>query len=236
MEAGYGVALDELPRLKSLMADLLATESPDPAVLDEIVALAAAVAVQCREQARAALLGLVVEAARAMFPDADDDLRARLAGSSHADLSALGSLLDGANEARTAFTRADAGLMEARGRGDYGAMVPLALEAEAQKKALAAASAEFSNRTGFDGGTPPEVAVAQPSEEPAVEAATAAPALPTDPPPAALSGDMPDGAALPLPPSPAEPDPPGESPAGRRRIRDLIRQVRTMPDEALPAR
>lgn len=246
MATGNSLAHSELPKLKSLASDLLAAESPDPSVLDEIASLAAAIAAHCREQARAELLGLVVEAARAIFPDAADDLRSRLAGSSHADLSGLGSLLDDANEARTAFARADAGLMEARGRGDYGAMVPLALEAEGRKKALAAASAEFVNRTGCDASLLSPIAVAPANGATGRDVAAQAappPASPTDFSPAPAAEAAPEAPAamlsrMPAEPAalPMEPDPPGESPTGRRRIRDLIRQVRTMPEDALPAR
>lgn len=220
MEAN-GVVDSELSRLKKLASALLAAESSDPAVLDEMASLAVAVAAQCREQARQELLGLVVEAARAVFPSAIEDLQSRLAQASQVELSSLGALLDDAGEARAAFARADAGLMAARGKGEYGAMVPFALDAESRKKTLAAASAEFATRIGYRGSLAEEIPVlpapkASGGEVGAAEADTSvAVAVPADP-----AG------------SPADPEPLEESPAGRRRIRDLIRQVRSMPEEA----
>jgi hypothetical protein len=252
MDGGNGVAERDLAKLKSLASGLLGTEAPDPAVLDEVAALAAAVASYRREQSRLELLGQVLESARAIFPKAGDELRSHLAPSAPAELADLLAALGGATEARTAFARADAELMTARDRGDYGAMVPFVLEAESRKKAFDAATAEFVSRIGFGGrlmteiGGAASVAVAPenraaPPNQP--DPPPPPPASPAGPPSDAAGDDPPDAAAAPahaFEEAPAEPvhDPamPPESPAGRRRIRDLIRQVRTTPDEPHPAR
>lgn len=231
-----GVADGELPKLKKLASDLLAVESPDPAVLDEIASLAAAVAARFREHARRDLLRVVVEAAQAIFPNASEDLRALLGQATHPELSSLGALLEDADQARTAFAHADSGLMEARGRGEYGAIVPLALEAESRKKAFAAATAEFASRMGFDASLLPDIAAMSAPEATDADDATAnPPPSPDELPPAPPDAAEPEADAE-AAGSPVEPDMLEETPAGRRRIRDLIRQVRSTPDEAPAAR
>lgn len=240
MEAGQVVTDGDLPKLRRLAGDLLAAEAPDPAVLDEIAALAASVASSCREQARQKLLGLVVEAARAVFPERAGQLAERLDQASHAELSRLSVLLDRAGDAHAALGRADSGLMAARDRGDYAAMVPLALEAEEKKRALAAAGAEFAGLVEGDKGRGPEVGGDAPDageetpEEPDAVPAEAEPAVAAAP--AAAGGvlQLTDAMARPAATLVADPDGQADSPGGRRRIRDLIRQVRSMPEE-LPA-
>ncbi len=242
MEVGTSVADSELPKLKSLASELLAAESLDLAVLDQIAALAAEIAARCREETRRQLVELVAKGAQAIFPTAAEDLRSRLAQSSLDELSSLGALLGDAMTARTAFARADSGLMTARDRGDYAAMAPLALEADTQKSALAAAGAEFANRIGLGGALTPDTMPATAAEESArafaaVEASNAvspreAPAVP--PPSGAPEADFLAASSMPedLAGIPAELDLPPGAPAERRRIRDLIRQIRPTPDEA----
>jgi hypothetical protein len=160
--------------------------------------------------------------------------------------------------------------LAAHGRGDYGAIVPLAREADSQKRAFAAATAEFASRVGYGGSLTAEIAPPAPlpaevadiapaapaaassadvaPELPAAEgpeAATEPPAIDADPEPvsaeppvvgAAAPAEEPAVSADPGTPQPVPAPEPGEdSPAGRRRIRDLIRQVRSGPEEA-PAR
>ena len=257
MEDRQGVTDSELPKLKRLAGDLLAAEAPDPAVLDEISALAATVATQLREHARRELARLVAEAVPAIFPNPPEGLLAQLVQTAQGELSSLGALLEDAGKARAAFAEADAGLLAAHGRGDYSAMVPLAREAENQKRAFAAATTEFASRVGYGGSLTAEIAAPAPPAANDGQTATPVPApsdeVPPEPPiaaePAAAAGDAavppaaaPEEAAPSEEPSAPEPEagtpqpePSEESPAGRRRIRDLIRQVRSGPEEA-PAR
>jgi hypothetical protein len=266
MEDRQGVTDSELPKLKRLAGDLLAAEAPDPAVLDEISALAATVATQLREHARRELARLVADAVPAVFPNPPEGLLAQLAQTAQGELSSLGALLEDAGKARAAFAEADAGLLAAHGRGDYSAMVPLAREAENQKRAFAAATAEFASRVGYGGSLTAEITAPPPPAanggETAAPEAADVPAPPAEPPIAAEPDAAAADAAVPEPAAPEEampepasaaaapsedaaapepeagapqPEPSEESPAGRRRIRDLIRQVRSGPEEA-PAR
>jgi len=232
MKAGMSVIDSELPRLKQLASELLAAESPELSALDQIASLAAAIASRSREAARQQLLDEVMEGARAIFPAAPDELTSRLAQAAFDELASLGTLLDRAAAAAAAFHQADSGLMAAREKGDYAAMAPLAIEADGQKKALAAASAEFTSRIGL-GGT----LTAQPL---AANAASAPEAVPSaDPPqPAAAAEPVvdaafstvaePDAAAMADEPAGelSELDQPAEGPPERRRLRALIRQMR----------
>jgi hypothetical protein len=257
-----GVADSELPKLKKLAGDLLAAQAPDPAVLDEISALAATVATQLREHARQELARLVAEAVPAIFPTPPEGLLAQLTQTAQGELSSLGALLEDAGKARAAFAEADAGLLAAHGRGDYSEMVPLAREAENQKRAFAAATAEFASRVGYGGSLTAEIAAPAPPAASGDETSAPVPAPADEVPPEAPVAAAPEDAAVPEAAAPeeaapepasaeaapseeapapepeagtAQPEPAEESPAGRRRIRDLIRQVRSGPEEA-PAR
>lgn len=203
----------ELPKLKQLAGDLLVTETPDLTVLDQIAALATALAAQRRETERQELLERVAQGAQAILPAADEALRLRLGELPADELTAVAGLLQEATGAREAFTRADTDLRAAHGRGDYAAMAPLALEADERKTALADAIAVVEKRLA-------------PGEAPQPEAADAAEEAPA-PMPDDGPGEPPD--AMPG-------DGPGEAPAERPGLRALIRQMRSVPDVATARR
>jgi hypothetical protein len=211
----------DLAPLKTLAGELLAADSVDLGMLDRIGALAADLATRGREQARRQMLDLVEARALPLFAAAGDDLRARLTPLALDELSALAALLDTAVTARAAFEEADSGLMAARRRGDYAAMAPLALEADAQKNALESATTEVAERLGLAGAVPE----LPPADEPA--AASAAEPEPAEPASAAAASE--DGAAAPE----AEGQ---EALPERRRLRALIRQMRPAAEEASGAR
>lgn len=214
MNSGQRVTDSELPRLKRLAGEVAAAESPDIVALEELATLAGEIAKRARDLARQQLLDLVVQGAQMVFPRADEDLRARVAQSSVEDLARLGALLDDAGTARAGFVHADAGLMAARGRGDYAAMAPLAVEADTHKKAFATAGAAFADLVGLAGSLVADVTDVS---------AAAAPAVVAD-----ADGAAPDSGDVP----PLDLDVPADSQPERRRIRDLIRQIRPAPDEA----
>jgi hypothetical protein len=149
MEATESVVDSELPKLKRLAGELLAGDTAELALLDQIASVAAGIAARCRDEARQHLMEQVAEGAQAILPRAIDDLRSRLAQSSLEELAILAGVLDKAGSVCAAFERADSNLMAARERGDYAAIAPLALEAENQENALATAIVEFANRIGF---------------------------------------------------------------------------------------
>lgn len=243
MEVANTVQASELAPLRALAGEFLAADPVEIGVLDRIASLAAELAARCREQARLQMLDLVEARALPLLPAAADDLRPRLAPLPIDELSALAGLLDRAVTARAAFEEADSGLMAARRRGDYAAMAPLALEADAQKSALETATAEFVQRLGLEGvllaepDEPEEAAVAAAaSQEPASPAVAAGPAVPP-PSEAAVGEEMVEPAAgepdaPPTAPTEAEP---AEAQPERRRLRALIRQMRPASEE-LPAR
>ena len=253
MELDASITDSELPKLKDLAAELVAARAPRLVLLDDIASLAAAIAARSRDAARQQLLDKIGQGVQAVFPTATEDLRSRLASSSLDELSSLGELVTRAVGARTAFDEADSGLMAARDRGDYAAMAPLAIEAGAQKSALAAASAELANRIG--------AGAAATSEQPAATASDAA----ADRTPEGLPNEMPAAppaagelqaageseaaaavltmaeeavgapAAVELRQDEARRPPTTDTPQGQaehRRIRGLIRQMRGTMDES----
>lgn len=241
MAAGYSVAADsELPKLKQLASGLLATDLPELSILDDIAALAAAIAARTREAAEAArvqLLEAVKQNAGAVFATTTDELHGRLTQAGLEELSGLGALLDQAVAAASAFREADISLMAAREQGDYAAMAPLAIEADTQKKALTSAGAEFANRLGLgDALTPAALApkpAAAPDPAPAVEVSPSPPAaaapepastivLPTTVAEADGVADASEARADELP----DLDRPADGQPERRRLRALIRQMR----------
>jgi len=249
MIAVQGVANRELTELKRLAGQVAAADLPDVAALDQIALLAADIAGRFREAARRELLEQLTKNTPEIFPDCAKDLPARLTEASLAELSRLEGLLDQAKAAHEALTRADAELMAARERGDYAAMAPLALEADTNKVALAVAGGEFEKQLGSVVAVP---AAAEPETVTTPEAVEAAAASPEPAPSgdavsAADSGDdEADATEADSAEASAEPEPAvvetgsnlvelGVHPVTRgerRRIRDLIRQVRTLPDEA----
>ncbi len=254
MKAGKRIADGELPKLKSLASEFLAAEIPELSVLDQIATLAGEIAGRMREAARQQLVDLVAHGAQAIFPAATEDLQSRVAQSSHDELSRLGGLLDAANTAQTAFRRADADLMAARDRGEYAAMAPLALAADTQKKAFAAAGAEFATLIGLGSALTPDIVAAEPVGDAVANGVAngvgdGSADRPADPAvadeggvaaPAASAVDVTEnsgGGVAPLPESeeaaPLDLDRPVESLPERRRIRDLIRQMRPVQDEAV---
>lgn len=223
----------ELPKLKRLAGELLAAEAPDLGILDQIAVLAAEVAAQCREAARLQLVERVARGAAAIFPSAADALRARLTQSSAVELTEIEALLDQLTTARAAFARADADLRTAHRRGDYAAMAPLALDADKQKIALAAAIAGFEERLGLGELFKPELVEIPAAEPPAAEAG-AEEGAPTDhlaEHAAEHSADhLAEHAAEHSEDMPVDGD--GESRAERPRLRALIRQMRSVPEAA----
>jgi hypothetical protein len=229
MKAASSVIDSELPRLKQLAGDLLAIESPEVGVLDQIALLAAAIASRSREAARQLLLDDLTLSAQGIFPAAAADVRSRLAQAAFDDLAELGGLLDRAVAAAAAFRQADSGLMAAREKGDYAAMAPLAIEADSQKKALATASGEFADRLGLGPVRTDETLM----PEPEPPAASASPAMPEPTPvaaaPLSLAGaDTAADALMAEPPAgePVELERSAEAPPERGWRRALIRQMR----------
>jgi hypothetical protein len=246
MEVANTVQASELAPLRSLASEFLAADSVEIAVLDRIASLAAELAARCREQARQQVLDLVEARALPLLPAAVDDLRARLAPMSVDRLSALAALLDRAVTARAAFEEADSGLMAARRKGDYAAMAPLALTADAQKNELETATVEFAQQLGLADALPEEPVATEEAAPSAAAAsaeasglaitAEAAVAPPTE---ARAAEDMAPAteaavASEPLQTAPAEPEP-AEAQPERRRLRALIRQMRPASEE-VPAR
>jgi hypothetical protein len=244
MTVDTSVADSELPTLRRLAGELAAAGSITPATLDEIAALAAAIAGRWREGERQRLHEEVATAALAIYPEAAEKLQPRLADASLDELSGFAVLLDKAAAARTAFARADADLMSARTKGDYASMAPLAIEADTQKTAFAGASGEFAERIGLGAGLTADISLAPPVAAPATTAPASAavdvepPAAPAAPAEIAVAAPRSEEEAV----EPATPEEPSgnllataaqaPSQSERRRIRDLIRQVRTTPDEA----
>ena len=146
MESVNTIDPGELAPLKQLASEFLAADAVEIGVLDRIASLATELAVRSREQARVKMIDVVEARALPLLPAAADDLRSRLSPLSLDALSGLAALLKQAVTARAAFEEADSGLMAARRRGDYAAMAPLALEADAQKSALETTTVEFTER------------------------------------------------------------------------------------------
>ena len=130
--------------------------------------------------------------------------------------------------------------MTARRRGDYAAMAPLAIEADAQKTALESATVGFAERLGLAGLLIEHAdAAEEPAPEPVPEAAPAGaasePDVPVEPPPATNSVAAEVAAEAPMEAAregaPDEPEP-AEAQPERRRLRALIRQMRPPSDEA----
>jgi hypothetical protein len=210
-------------------------------VLDRIAALAAELAARSREQARVKMVDLVEARALPLLPAAADDLRSRLAPLALDELSALSTMLEQAVIARAAFEEADSGLMAARRRGDYAAMAPLALEADAQKTALENATVGFAERLGLAGVLIEHAdAAAEPAPETAAPAAASEPAAAIEATPA---GYVTEEAVVEPPVDAVAPESAGsesapdgseqaEAQPERRRLRALIRQMRPSSDEA----
>ena len=123
----------ELAPLRRLANEFLAADAVEVGVLDRLASLAGELAAKGREQARQKMVDLVEARALPLLPAAAGDLRARLSPLPLDELAALSTLLEQAVTARAAFEEADSGLMAARRRGDYAAMAPLAIAADAQK-------------------------------------------------------------------------------------------------------
>jgi len=242
MNIAASVADSELPVLKRLAGELAAADAPELSILDRIASLAAEIAARCRESARQEALARVTAGTLAIFPNAGEDLASRLRQASLDELIGMAGLLDDATAGRAAFAQADADLMAARDRGDYAAMAPLALAADSQKSAFVAATGEFASRVGLVGALTAEMAVpvvAAPAEEPAGEPISAEQ---FSPPPGSAEIDAPSGPREAVPEMLSAAEEPADiasqfglhpaSQGERRRIRDLIRQVRSTPDEA----
>ena len=246
MAVVQSIADNELAELKRLARQIVAAEAPELNILDQIGTLAAELAGSYRETARQELLQQVTENASAVFPSVARDLRKRLADASLYELSRLEALLDQALAARDALTRADGELMAARERGDYAAMAPLAMEADTRKIALADTGAEFEKRLGPDEAKAVNPVVAAVYEVPAGDAVAAnpepvlddyrAPGETVDPELSSVSEGLSEPEAATPSGEPAsnlvELGLIPQTRAERRRIRDLIRQVRSVPDEA----
>lgn len=244
MEPVNTVDPGELAPLRQLASEFLAADAVEIGVLDRIASLATELAARSREQSRLKMVDLVEARALPLLPAAANDLRSRLDPMSLAELSALAAMLEQAVTARAAFEEADSGLMAARRRGDYAAMAPLAIEADAQKTALESATVGFAERLGLA-----EIliehadAAGDPAPEPVPEAAApgaaSEPDAAVEPPPAAdyVAADV--AAEPPMEPAPEgapdEPEP-AEAQPERRRLRALIRQMRPTSDEAPAAR
>ena len=239
MEPVNTVDPGELAPLRQLASELLAADSVEIGVLDRLASLAAELAAKSREQAHQKMVDLVEARALPLLPAAADELRSRLGPLSLDELSGLAVLLEQAVSARAAFEEADSGLMAARRRGDYAAMAPLAIEADAQKNALENATVGFAERLGLGSVLEQQAPVdATPAVEPASPQAAPepAPAAGDSPPPTeevtaeVAAAEVPAGpAALENPLADAET---GEAQPERRRLRALIRQMRPASDEA----
>ncbi|HKS89417.1 MAG TPA: hypothetical protein VJR70_08260 [Stellaceae bacterium] len=238
MNPNTSVADSELPTLKRLASEIAGAEAPELGALEQIAALAAEIAARFRETARRELVEQLMAGVPALFPAAGEEWQAQLASAAVDDLTSLAALLGDAETVRTAFAQLDAQLMAARERGDYAAMAPLAIEADAKKSAFAAVSGEAASRLGIDAATAALVMPAAPeapaaAAEPASEFAAAI---------AATEPEMPVANAEDVFASIAPPEPPASNlvelgmrpttQAERRRIRDLIRQVRATPEDA----
>jgi hypothetical protein len=241
-----------LPKLKELASALLAAGAPEPVLLDQMALLAATIATHRREEVRQQLLDGVAGRVKGIFPAATEEQLSGLAASSVDELSSLGALLDGADEARTALDRADSGILAAHAKGDYAAMASLALEADAHKRALAAASAAVASRVGLDVPSASEAVAIAAIEQPAAESQTVGDWIEPAPADAAVTAfdRVMEAEIFPISPPPAEPaasavaasliadDPVERKPdspepqAERRRLRGLIRQMRATMDEA----
>jgi hypothetical protein len=180
----------------------------------------------------------VVQGAAAMFATTPDDLGARLADLPLDELKNLEQSLDEAAAARRALVEADGALMAAHRSGDFAAMAPLALEADRQKSALAAAAARFASLAGIE-ATLRTDRLAEPEALPAGNAAGASESV-------APAAELPEAAAdagtgvreAVADPIAATPEPLDESerrPSAteRRRLRDLIRQVRPVAEQSV---
>ena len=229
----------ERAKLRRLASEISVAETPELDALEELAQLAADIVTRCRDGMQQEMLDRVVTAAQMILPATGDDLKLRLAQSSRDELVSLAALAEEIVAAHTELMHADSDLMGAHDRGDYAAMAPLALEADKQRITFAATSAELTSRLGLGAEAKPDLAAASTKEEEADQiealsppladspAATRSPTPPTDVPavggPAAgsiLEGPA-DGAADPA----SQPEPPVE----RRRLRNLIRQVRDTP-------
>ncbi len=234
------IADDKLGRLRSLASELLAAETVELPLLESVASLAGDIAARWRDNARRRSLAAIAEVAAALFAPPLDDPASRLADRPLDELESLEQLLGAAGAARDAFAEADQALMAAHERGDFAAMAPLALEADRQKSALAAAVAQFASRSGIDASLrtePWDTPAAAPAEaRPATDAVAAdEPLPPTDA--AAATSAQAGELSSPPPPAGAPPEvhPEAERQSAlpeRRRIRDLIRQVRPVADEA----
>ena len=255
MELDTSIADGELPKLKELAAELVAAMAPRLVLLDDIAALATAIAARSREAVRQRLLDKIGQGVQAVLPTSVEGLESRLASFSLDELSGLGELIEKAAGTQTAFEEADGGLMAARERGDYAAMAPLAIEAGKQKSALAAASAELANRIGPAGSAssdqPAAAAAETPADEPVAAGEGTPEESPGEPPLApADSRDLEAEAAPAIAMAEGTSGPSAEAmeprqdelprrltdaPQGQaehRRIRGLIRQMRGSMDEA----
>jgi hypothetical protein len=224
-----GLFPSELPELKRLAGEILAGDPPDLAVLDAVAALAAAVAADCRERNRRQLCDQLMQSAEAIFQAKPDEVRSRLADLPLAELSSLAAMADGLAGARTRFAQADADLRAAHTRGDYAAMAPLALDADRHKTALAAATADLAKGLGIGG----ELAAERAPSTVAVETAAEPPPGGDDAGDDDVAGDADadrNGDAGPS--ADLAPEPRSDRP----RLRDLIRQIRAVPEEAAARR
>jgi hypothetical protein len=244
MESVNTIDPGELAPLKQLASEFLAADAVEIGVLDRIASLATELAVRSREQARVKMIDVVEARALPLLPAAADDLRSRLSPLSLDALSGLAALLEQAVTARAAFEEADSGLMAARRRGDYAAMAPLALEADAQKSALETTTVEFTERLGLadvlaeeaPSAEMPAAEPAAPPVNPEVSGELAAPSELAAPLAAADEFES-DGSSEPLaevstPESAPGEAEPAEAQPERRRLRALIRQMRPDADEA----
>jgi hypothetical protein len=234
MEAVNTIDPGELAPLRQLASEFLAADPVEIGVLDRLASLATEVAARGREQSRLKMVDLVEARALPLLPAAANDLRSRLDPLALDELSALATMLEQAVTARAAFEEADSGLMAARRRGDYAAMAPLAMEADAQKTALENATVGFAERLGISGVLLEQVSVdgaLAPEPEPAPEAAATSGELAgiADELPAATEYPTAEAAAARENPS-AEPE--ADAQPERRRLRALIRQMRPTSDEA----
>jgi hypothetical protein len=233
----------DFARLKGYASEVLTAETAELPLLDQIASLASEIATRCREQSRQRRLAGVTQGAAALFATPTDDLGSRLTDLPLDELTSLEQLLEQASAARSALAEADGALMAAHRRGDFAAMAPLALEADRQKSALAATGAQFASRAGIDAtlrsdapaepevllpaggatvaaeGLPPAAAL----PESVADADSGAPEMVAD-----QSAATPDAAVDPLEESERRP-----STTERRRLRDLIRQVRPVTEESV---
>jgi hypothetical protein len=227
----------DLAPLRHLLNDFLAADAVEIGVLDRIASLATELAARSREQARLKMVDLVEARALPLLPAAADDLRSRLGPLPLDELSGLAALLETAVTARVKFEEADSGLMTARRRGEYAAMAPLALEADAQKTALENATVGFAERLGLAGvlleqSSDADAPVAEPAAAAAVPEAASDPLVSTEPPRPVEYATAEAAAEPPAPANPSADAEPGEAQPERRRLRALIRQMRPTLDEA----